>query len=79
MAAVAGTVRFTRPELRSGGALTDQLEQWRVQGRVATAVRNMRESLMQLEADEQELVRAVAEAKDLGVPLSTFDAPGTTE
>lgn len=59
--------------------MTEQLERWRVEGRVATAVRNMRESLTRLEADGQELASAVAEARELGIPLSVLDGLGTPE
>lgn len=57
----------------------DQLEQWRVEGRVATAIRNLRESMNQLEADGQELVSAVAEARDLDIPLPFLDGLGAME
>lgn len=59
--------------------MTDQLDRWRVEGRVATAVRNMQESLTKLEADGQELASAVAEARELGVPLPILDGLGVSE
>jgi hypothetical protein len=46
----------------------DQLEAWAVRGRVATAIRSMREDLLRLAVDSQELTEALAEAEQLGEP-----------
>lgn len=45
----------------------DKLEEWRVRGRVATAIKNVREALTHLAANSQELDDAVAEAEHLGL------------
>lgn len=45
----------------------DKIEEWRVRGRIATAIRNVREALTHLAAGSQELNDAVAEAKQLGL------------
>lgn len=45
----------------------DQLDTWAVQGRVATAIRSVRESAAQLAVDSAELTEAVAEAERLGI------------
>ena len=45
----------------------DKLDTWAVQGRVATAIRNVRESAAQLAVDSAELVEAVAEAERLAI------------
>lgn len=45
----------------------DHLDTWAVQGRVATAIRNVRESAAQLAVDSAELVEAVAEAERLSI------------
>lgn len=44
----------------------DQLDVWAVRGRVATAVRSMREALARLAVDSKELTEAMAEAEQLG-------------
>lgn len=45
----------------------DQLEEWRVRGRVATAIKNVRETLMHLATESRELNDAMAEAEHLGL------------
>ena len=45
----------------------DQLEEWRVRGRLATAVRTVRESMARLMDDGQELGEALAEAEQIGL------------
>jgi hypothetical protein len=45
----------------------DQLDVWAVRGRIATAVRSMREALARLAVDSEELTDAIAEAEQLGV------------
>jgi len=50
----------------------DQLDEWRVRGRIAIAMKNVREALSRLANDSQELTDAMAEAESLGleVPLA---------
>jgi hypothetical protein len=43
----------------------DQLDEWSVRGRLATAARRMRETLTRLATDSQEFVDALAEAERL--------------
>lgn len=45
----------------------DQLDVWAVRGRVATAIRSMREALARLAVDSEELAEAMAEAEQLGI------------
>lgn len=45
----------------------DHLEAWRVQGRIATAIKNVRETAARLATDSEELNDAVAEAQRLGL------------
>lgn len=45
----------------------DQIETWTVRGRVATAVKRVREDLACLAADSEELAEAVAEAEQHGL------------
>lgn len=45
----------------------DQLDEWAVRGRVATAVRRVREGLARLAADSKELADAMAEAEQLNI------------
>lgn len=45
----------------------DPLEAWAIQGRVATAIKNVGESIARLAKDGEELVEAMAEAEHFGV------------
>lgn len=45
----------------------DQLDVWAARGRVATALRSMREALARLAVDSKELTEAMAEAEQLGL------------
>lgn len=45
----------------------DQLEEWAVRGRLATAAKKVRESLARLVVDGQELGEALAEAEQIGL------------
>lgn len=45
----------------------DQLEAWAIRGRVATAIKNVRESIARLAKDGEELVEAMAEAEYFGI------------
>lgn len=49
----------------------DQLETWVVRGRIATAIKNVRESLARLAVDSQELKSAMAEAEQLGIDIDS--------
>lgn len=44
----------------------DQLDEWAVRGRVATAARRVREDLVRLAVDGEELADAMTEARQLG-------------
>lgn len=45
----------------------DRLDEWAVQGRVATAAQRVREGLARLVADSEELSQAMAEAEQFGI------------
>lgn len=47
----------------------DKLEEWRVRGRVATATKRLRETLVRLATDSQELRDAVDEAESLSLEV----------
>lgn len=55
----------------------DQLDVWAARGRVATAIRRVREALARLAADSKELTEAMAEAEQLGICDVTPAAIGT--
>ncbi len=50
----------------------DQLEAWAVRGRVATAVRGVREAMASLAITSKELRDAMAEAAQLGIDDDTM-------
>lgn len=54
----------------------DQLEAWAIRGRVATAIKNVRESIARLAQDGEELVEAMAEAEYFGVYDDSLAAAG---
>ena len=55
----------------------DQLEVWRVQGRIATAVGNVREAVSRMLHESKELDDALAEAEQLGIYGETSAPTGT--
>jgi hypothetical protein len=59
----------------------DKLEAWRVRGRIATAMKNLRESMTRVTTDSRELSAAIDEAEALGLisEIPTAAGAGATQ